>query len=81
MGLRERQAYLNQEICGWVDGDYGMLKRLTQAMLGHLLTYARPGSELSRGLDMHALQICSGWYGWMLQRLRFSRLWLVQFMH
>lgn len=81
MNLRKRQAYLGQETCGWVDGDYGTLGKLSPATLEHLLTCASPVNDLSRGLDMHALQICSGRNGWMLQWLRFPRLRLVQFMH
>jgi hypothetical protein len=81
MDLRNRQANFNQETCGWVDGNYSMLSKLMQALSKHMLTCARFSSELPRSLDVHALQIWSSWHGWMLQRLGFSRLWVVEFVH
>jgi hypothetical protein len=81
MDLRKRQANFNQETCGWVDGNYSMLENLMQALSNHMLTCARFSSELPRSLDVHALQIWSSWHGWMLQRLGFSRLWMVEFVH
>jgi hypothetical protein len=81
LDLRKRQANFNQETCGWVDGNYSMLSNLMQALSKHLLTCTRFSSELPRSLDVHALQIWSSWHGWMLQRLRLSRLWMVEFVH
>jgi hypothetical protein len=79
--LRNRQANFNQETCGWVDGNYSMLSNLMPALSKHLLTCTRFRSELPRSLDLHALQIWSSWHGWMLQRLRLSRLWMVECVH